>query len=187
MRVCRTTLDQIVPEIVPLSGRDCREPIQSVIRLVVAGQHGDLCAASDGEGVQGFQPVRPVSLTPDDPHHNQLCVPRGALHIGIHRHGVRQAQKIGQTQAWHIRRKPVRLRNAGKLRIGGGKEHDLTRCLAKIDGFIAVADRSFLGKQEMHQAASFTAWAMAASSISCRPITTSRVERVSSLPYGRSK
>lgn len=56
MRVCRTALDQIVPEIIPLASRDRREPVKPVIRLVVSRQNGHFRTMRDGAGVQGLQP-----------------------------------------------------------------------------------------------------------------------------------
>ena len=181
-------LDQIVPQRVTVGARNCREPIQPVVGLVVAGKHCNLDAIVHGAGMKRFQPIGPISLAADNANDNQLCMTRRPFDISINRHGMGEAQKTGKPQAWPAGIGAMHLRKTGELRIRSGKEQNIARRLAEIDGLIAVADRSFLGKQKMHyKTASFTALVIASSSISCRPMTTRRVERASSLPHGRSK
>ncbi len=100
--------------------------------------------------MQCLKPIRPVSLAAYDAHHDQLCMARRALHIAINRHRMRETQEIGESQtwpyAWPALHKLISLGKTGQFGVGSGKEQYVTRRLAKIDGLVAVVNRTFLGK-----------------------------------------
>ncbi len=97
----------------------------------------------DGAGVQGLQPGRPVSLTSDDPHHDQAACRAVRLHMAS-TDGMRSCVVVpGQMQTRHIWRAAGAPAQCWQVRPGGGKKHDLTRRLAKIDvASLPRADRS---------------------------------------------
>ena len=201
----RPALDEIAPQPVARLRRQRVVAVKPRVRLVVARHHDQMAAGRLGIGQQRVQPVGPVGRTAQNAHHHQLRVAKRPGDIGVDRHRMLQPQEVRQPQRRGSRAQPSGgTGQAGDLRIGRRQHDDVGRRLAEIDRLAAIVDRAFLGKEKMHEAAPYSAAAcaapsvrarmvarivpqVAASSPSCRPMTTSRVARVSPGFQGRSK
>ena len=105
--------------------------------------------------MQRLQRIVKVTRPAQCPDHNQPRMACRPLDIGIDRHRVPQRHKAGEPPAQRLLAPRL---NGGcdrrKLRVRRREEQHVPRRLAEIDRLVAVADRSLLGKQEMHGSAS---------------------------------
>ncbi len=103
-----------------------------------------------GDGDELLDAVGPVAPPPQQAHDDEAGAGRDALDMKVDRHGVAEAQQIGQTQAREVGRQPRPCGGeAGELGVGGGKDEDVARRLAQIDRRLGVGQRGQLGAQEV--------------------------------------
>jgi hypothetical protein len=99
--------------------------------------------------MQAFQRVGEIAGATERPHDHQLGMPRHPRNEGIDRHRVLeigQARKPPFEPAGHL---PGR-GNAGKFRVRRTEKQHVAWRLAQIDGFVAIAQASFLRDKKMH-------------------------------------
>ncbi len=188
LRIAPAPMGAVLPDAVTGVRGEGGIRLQLRVRVIVAGNDGEFDVVFTEERADPFQPIGPIAGPAQQPHDDQLCRCERVFHIHIDRHVVAELHQIGEPEAGQCpRHLPIGFRQQRQIAGGGGKENNIPRRLAEIDGFAAVVDLAGLGDEKVHQTGGFNAASAAARSKSCRPMTTSRLCRVSPSAQGRSK